>query len=163
MLIELRKQRGVGLIEVLVTLLVLSVGLLGLAALQNTALRFSHTAMLESQAQFLIRDLIDSMRVAGAVNAKEFEVNFTDSATAAPINCKTSNCSSAKALALWSLEQWRSNVSALLPRGEVEIRRTNATSNEYMVTIRYDDLRGETPADPGQPVTRREVSVVTRI
>jgi type IV pilus assembly protein PilV len=161
MYLNLRKQRGVGLIEVLVTMLVLAVGLLGLAALQNSALRFNHTAALESQAQFLIRDVIDGMRASG--NPQLFIIDFGESAPAAAVDCKTSNCSTANNLANWSLQQWVNSVSALLPHSEVQISRTNAATNEYSVTIRYDDLRGETSADPGQPLTRREVSVVTRI
>lgn len=56
------RQVGVGLIEVLVSLLVLSIGLLGLAALQAQSLRFTTDAYLRSQATVLASDIIDRIR-----------------------------------------------------------------------------------------------------
>ena len=50
------------LIEVLVALVVLSVGLLGLAALQQNAVRFNHDAYLRSQATVLAYDIADRIR-----------------------------------------------------------------------------------------------------
>jgi len=160
-MLNIRKQTGVGLIEVLITMLVLAVGLLGLAALQNSALRFSHTATLESQAQFLARDIIDSMRVVGDPDL--FLIGFGEPTPAASTDCKTTNCTSKAAVANWCLRQWVLNVTALLPNSQVEIRRLSAATQEYSITVRYDDLRGEIAADPDMTVARREVSVVTRI
>lgn len=161
MLVSLRKQSGVGLIEVLVTMLVLAVGLLGIAALQNSALRFSHTAAMESQAQFLIRDVVDSMRLTNA--PQQFLTSFGNAVPAAPTDCKTTNCSTANALAAWSLEQWINNVRALLPNGDAEIRLVNAAAKTYEISIRYDDLRGEAANAATQAEAMRTVSVVTRI
>ena len=57
-----RKQRGVGLIEVLITVLVLSLGLLGMAALQITSLRTNGLAYVNSQAALLGYDIYDRAR-----------------------------------------------------------------------------------------------------
>ena len=51
--IKRKSQRGTTLIETLVALVVLSVGLLGIAALQMTSLRNNRGAHLRSQAQVL--------------------------------------------------------------------------------------------------------------
>ena len=53
---------GVGLVEVLVTLIVLSIGLLGLAALQLTGLRSNSGAESRSTASMLASDIADRMR-----------------------------------------------------------------------------------------------------
>lgn len=58
-----RRQRGISLIEVLVAILVLGVGLLGVAGLQLTALRSSQSAELRSQASLLAYDIIERMRM----------------------------------------------------------------------------------------------------
>jgi type IV pilus assembly protein PilV len=50
------------MIEVLVALVVLSIGLLGVAALQLTSLRSNHSSAMRSQATFLAYDIIDRMR-----------------------------------------------------------------------------------------------------
>ena len=55
-------MEGFSLIEVLVALFVLSIGLLGLAALQTTGLRFSHQSYERTQATLQAYDIIDRMR-----------------------------------------------------------------------------------------------------
>lgn len=59
---KLRTQKGVGLIEVLVALLLLGVGVLGYAALYLRAMEASNEAMIRSQAIILVRGLTESMR-----------------------------------------------------------------------------------------------------
>ena len=55
-------QGGMTLIEVLVTLVLISVGLLGIAALQVTTLRGNQEAYVRSQASALAGDILDRMR-----------------------------------------------------------------------------------------------------
>ena len=55
--------RGASLVEILVAVLVLSVGLLGLASLQVRALRGSHSSVQRTQAVILAQYLLDLMRV----------------------------------------------------------------------------------------------------
>lgn len=57
-----RSQQGVTLIEVLVTVLVLSIGFLGLAALQLMALRSSQQALQQSMGTMYSYSILDSMR-----------------------------------------------------------------------------------------------------
>ncbi|TDQ39478.1 type IV pilus modification protein PilV [Thiopseudomonas denitrificans] len=59
----MNRQKGITLIEVLVTLLVTTVGLLGLAALQLNALQATADSGQRSQAVWLMQDLIERMRV----------------------------------------------------------------------------------------------------
>lgn len=58
-----RRSRGVSLIEVLIAMLVLAIGLLGLAALQAQGLKFNNDAYFRSQATILAQDIMDRMRV----------------------------------------------------------------------------------------------------
>jgi len=57
-----RRQRGVTLIEILITLLVLAIGLLGLAALQGVSLRAGQISMNRTQATNLAYEVIDHAR-----------------------------------------------------------------------------------------------------
>ena len=57
-----RAQAGVGLIEVLVSLLVLSIGMLGLAGLQMYSLRNNQGAMERSMAVVETHSIVDAMR-----------------------------------------------------------------------------------------------------
>lgn len=71
-----RREKGIGLIEVLVALLVLSFGLLGIAAMQATALRNNHSAAERSMAAILTHSIIDSMR-ANRSSALLGEYNYS--------------------------------------------------------------------------------------
>ncbi len=57
-----RRVRGLSLIEVLVTLVLLGVGLLGLAGLQLRGMQVNQGSAFRSQAAILAEDLIDRMR-----------------------------------------------------------------------------------------------------
>ena len=58
----LRLQRGVTLIEVLITLLVLAIGLLGLAALQGFSLQASSVSYYRTQATNVVYEVADFAR-----------------------------------------------------------------------------------------------------
>lgn len=55
-------QRGFTLLEVLVAVVILSVGLLGLAGLQAQSLRANQSALFLSQANLLAYDIVDQLR-----------------------------------------------------------------------------------------------------
>ena len=57
-----RHSAGMTLIEVLVTLVIISVGLLGVAALQLTTVRNNYDAYVRSQAAVMASDMLDRMR-----------------------------------------------------------------------------------------------------
>ncbi|WP_434679659.1 type IV pilus modification protein PilV [Pseudomonas sp. R1-18] len=56
------RQRGMTLIEVLVSVLILAIGLLGAAAIQLNALKYTDSATMSSQASFIAYDMMDRIR-----------------------------------------------------------------------------------------------------
>jgi type IV pilus assembly protein PilV len=58
----IRRQEGVALIEVLITLLVLAIGLLGVAALQGFSLQASQVSYYRTQATNIAYELADHAR-----------------------------------------------------------------------------------------------------
>lgn len=58
----MKPQRGMTLVEVLVSVVIISVGLLGIAALQITTLRSNQDAYVRSQASAIAADILDRMR-----------------------------------------------------------------------------------------------------
>jgi type IV pilus assembly protein PilV len=72
------KSKGFSLIEVLVAVLVLAIGLLGVAALQINATRANQSAELRSQASMLAYFILDAMRanreaaISGAYNTESY-------------------------------------------------------------------------------------------
>ncbi|MBD8096257.1 type IV pilus modification protein PilV [Pseudomonas fluorescens] len=64
----LRAQSGMTLIEVLVAVLVLALGLLGAAAIQLHALKYTDSARMTSQASFIAYDMLDRIRANAGVD-----------------------------------------------------------------------------------------------
>lgn len=134
------------MIEILVTVVVLSIGLLGLAGMQLTGLKYNHSAYLRSQATLLASDIIDRMR-ANRKMARQGNYDIAIDAEAGGTSCTaiTANCSPAD-LAAADLAEWKQQLQDLLPAGDGSISRTiNGSEIRFTVTIQWDDTRGELP------------------
>lgn len=141
------RQRGFSLIEVLVALLVLSIGLVGLSGLQTNGLRSNHSALLRTQAAMLIGDIIERMRTnATAARSGDYDVAWGTSVVAA--NC-TASCSNVQ-VAADDLEEWRFNVERL-PGGQSQVSVTVAGT--ATVDVRWTDTRDATNKQTMQVVT----------
>ncbi len=140
----LSQTRGFSMIEILVTVVVLSIGLLGLAGMQLTGLKYNHSAYLRSQATLLASDIIDRMR-ANREMARQGNYDIAIGTSASSITCTaaTANCSPAE-LAAADLAEWKQQLKDLLPAGDGAITRTvNGSETRFTVTIQWDDTRGE--------------------
>ena len=125
-----RRGRGFSLIEVMIALLITSVGLLGLAALQVSAMKYNHNAYLRSQATFLAKDMAERMR-ANRSAALGGDYNIAFGAAAA----------SSGSLADADLSAWVGNVGNALPGGQGAVAVNGRVAN---VSLRWEDARGET-------------------
>lgn len=89
------RKKGFTLLEVLISILVFSIGLIGLAALQILSLRLSGDSLLRTVATIQANDMIDRMRanvIATDLGVASPYNNPTGSATANP-NCLGKNSS----------------------------------------------------------------------
>jgi type IV pilus assembly protein PilV len=123
-------HRGFSLIEVLVALLVLSIGLLGLAALQTTSLQFNTGSYYRTQATFLAYDIIDRMR-ANSVGVIAGNYNVTTPTAAATAKADTTVCTTGcntTDLAKYDVGQWYKRMEAVLPGS------TSPTSNYALIS-----------------------------
>ena len=59
---SIKKLRGVGMVEVLITIVIMTIGLLGMAALQITAVRGNQDGVQRSHATWLVQDLAERIR-----------------------------------------------------------------------------------------------------
>ncbi len=146
---NINKQSGVTLIEVLISVLILSVGLLGLAAMQLHASRFNHSAYLRSQASFLAYDYYDRMRSnrAEAINETSYLLNL-NTTPATPSNCSTSACNESE-MAAFDKSQWKQAVTSLLPDSDAEVTTANLSltgTKLLTITIFWQDSRQENAA-----------------
>lgn len=107
-----RPARGFSLIEVLIALLVLAVGLLGLAFLQAAGLRFNNDSYMRSQATLLAYDLVDRMRanrkaaMAGAYCLTSLTPCETTAPPAAENCADILGCGTPAQLGHYDVSQW---------------------------------------------------------
>ena len=111
---------GFTLLEVLVTIVVISLGLLGLASLQLVSLNNNQTAYYRALATQQAYDMMDRMRA----NLAGVTAGTYDNLTAAnPTNpaCFTAGCSTANMTGT-DYFQWLTNSAAKLPGGSGSVR-----------------------------------------
>lgn len=139
-------ERGFSLVEVLVALLVLAVGMLGLAALQNMGLRLGHQSYERTQATLLIYEMIDRMRAnpAGVTNGDYSIPSLTNTAPTAATDCGSGACTPTQ-MAKYDMNQWISTITGAsgaqntpLTGGEGAIVKAAATSR-YDISIRWQE------------------------
>lgn len=82
---NLAKQAGASLIEVMIAVFISAVGLLGAAAMQLNALKYTDSALMTSQASFIAYDIIDRMR-ANAANLAGYSLANIASAPGSAVN-----------------------------------------------------------------------------
>ncbi|KAB7623155.1 type IV pilus modification protein PilV [Alkalilimnicola sp. S0819] len=121
-----KRQQGLSLIEVLVAVLVLSVGLLGLAGLQAASLKNNHSAYLRSQATILANDMADRMR---ANRAGFLSGAYDQPAAAQTATCLTTAGCSAANMAAHDAWEWQQAVAAQLPGGNAIVCRDSTLEN----------------------------------
>ena len=133
------KQKGFNLLEVLIALLVLSIGLLGLASLQANGLRNNNSAYMRSQANLLVNDILDRIRANRAgLTAGEYDDPFAGGIPTDP-GCISVSCTPAQ-LADYDVLLWQSQIANILPSGAGAISGNGADSI-FTITIRWDDSR----------------------
>ena len=137
--------RGFTLLEVLIALLVLSVGLLGLASLQTRGLAAGHNAYLRSQAVLLARDMAERIRANNnlvlSTESSESNAYSTEFAREpGTSDCVNADCNPAQ-LANFDVDQWLQSLATILPSGDGRIRKTGSS---YEIRVDWDaDRNGE--------------------
>ena len=125
MLRSRRAQRGMTLVEVLVTLVLTSVGLLGVAALQLTSLKSNQESYVRSQAAMLAADMLDRMRS----NQVGFIAGNYDMA-----NDATASTGTAGTVAAADIAAWQATINRLLPGSDADAAG-RVVRNDHIVTI----------------------------
>ncbi|GHD74848.1 type IV pilus modification protein PilV [Luteimonas padinae] len=125
-----RKQRGATMLEVLITVLILAIGLLGVAAMQMMALRNSQQSHQQSMATIFSYSILDSMR-ANVDAARNGDYNVTRLCTA-PVNTAT--------LAQKDQAYWLAALKAQLGSGACGA--INCQGGDCTASVSWTDSRG---------------------
>lgn len=127
-----RHQQGVSLIESMIALLVISIGLLGIAAMQITAMRMNTSALNHSQSVWIAYDMADRIRA----NYAQFD-NYSaiDTNNTYTQDCMTSSCNSAEMITA-DAAAWSALIQNL-PAGRGLV--SSPAANELLIRVMWDD------------------------
>lgn len=129
-------QKGVGLIEVLVAVLVLAIGLLGIAGLQSRALKNGQSAFERSQAVTLTYLMLDAMR-ANVQAARTAQYNMA----------RTCNVDAGGTLITSDQRLWMQSMKQTLGDRDTTCGEINCVGDRCTVRIFWDDSRGTEGSD----------------
>ena len=153
-----KPQSGATLIEALVSILLLSLGLLGIAGLQVNALAFQKSSWATHRIAEVTNDITERMNAnpVGAANGLYTYPSTYASAKAGTLpnnNCKTSGatCTAAQ-IANDDLSEWLAKAQVALPGGAVRLEGTSTAG--IIVTAMYAD-KDFVDATTGAPATFR--------
>jgi type IV pilus assembly protein PilV len=156
---NLNQQSGFTMIEVLISVLVISIGLLGMAGLQTTGIQQSHNSYLKTQASLLAYDMADRMRsnLKGVADGNYDAVDSVDSPVNALPACiaSASACSSTET-ATYDIYEWThanagGSIANLLPSGFGMVEQT---AGVFTITVLWDEARtGADGTDCGNDFT----------
>lgn len=141
-----KAQRGFSLFEVLVALVLLAIGMLGIARMLMIAHKSTSSSHIRQQAIQSAYNIIDRIHanrqeaINGGYNASNLVANGVPSAPSAPAsNCNTSICT-ASDLAAYDTWNWLTSDVSQLPNGCGSISTTASGINTLVtVTVQWDD------------------------
>ena len=148
----LASQTGVGLIEVLVAVLVLSIGFIGIAAMQARSLSTNNSAYARSMATVDSYSILDAMR-ADLASAVATNYNGTYTANSCP--------AAGTSLTSTQINQWCSQLGKDLgasanTTGNISCAAAAGTTTAYCtVTIQFDDSRAGLSGSTTQQVVTK--------
>lgn len=155
-----KNERGVGLIEVLVTLLILSTTLIALSALQTRSLQFNQGAYFRSQANMLAYDMLDRIRVNDSLPATNLSPKPVRENLAAYTMPKTEAKDATAAttpLSAVDKYQWLRSINASLPSGKGQI--TCGANRVCRITITWTELNSTSSEDENESIFTYEARI----
>jgi type IV pilus assembly protein PilV len=146
--------RGFSLLEVLIAVIVLSIGILGVAGLQVFSLRANQVSYVRSQAAILASDISDRMRANRVAAANN---NYALDPDAPPEVLEEDPCADVScdgpAMAARDLALWFERVTTMLPGGTARIFCSDAPclpASLHTISVMWDENRTDAD-DPSCP------------
>jgi len=128
-------QHGFSLVEVLIALAILSIGLLGLAALQTVSLKVGHDSYQRTQATMLAYDMVDRMRANPVGYAAAKYDNILANTNPGTSDCVSVTCTTDE-IADYDIRTWHTILAAILSLREGTISGSGATRT---ITISWSE------------------------
>lgn len=125
----MKNQKGFSLLEIMITLLIISFGLLGISGIIINSLKNNQSSYSRTQAGMLANDIIDRMRANRA----------TAEASPSPYKIAMTDTPSGSGVVPDDLTQWRAELAAALPSGTGSVNID--VNKKVTVIVQWDDSR----------------------
>ena len=161
-------QRGSSLIEALIALLVLALGVMGMALVQTQTLVESRATNQRAVAVMMAEDLGERMQVniAGRPGFDAYLTDWGPPAAVAPPSCLSQLCTGAQ-LAAFDLHQWKTTLGQLLLNGDARVFRSGTDTSQFGVLIGWSATQAKREALAATDAERQQyqsaVAVVTGV
>lgn len=135
--IHIGRNAGFGLLEVLITMVLVAGALLGTAGMQAYGVKVTQASQFRAQAVLLGASFVERLEAnnAGAV-AGSYVATLPSSSTAP--DCTARFCASGE-MAVYDLDQLQQNLATQLPAGTATITMTGAGLFVYTLTINWQE------------------------
>lgn len=138
------RQRGTSLIEALVALLVLALGVMGMAAVQTRTLATARTTNLRAVAIRAAEDLQERIQANSDLRHMPALVNpyvtTWGHPPAADTDCSTAPCA-AQQLAAFDLMQWKKDLARSLPTGDGIVFSSNTDTHQLGILVAWKEAK----------------------
>ena len=135
-----RRHRGFSLVEVLIALVIMSVGMLGIAGLYVQSMQAGRTSLFRHQAVTLAGDVADRIRANPTAGGAYTGGGADNACVDQGVNCN------APAMAAHDIFLWSQQAADSLPNGQVTITFDGAATPP-MYTIRVAWVEADQPLD----------------
>ena len=127
-------QRGFSLIEVLIALVIMSVGMLGIASLYVQSMQAGRTSLFRHNAVTLAGDVADRIRANPTAGSAYTEGGVDYGCIDGGVVCSTPQ------MAAQDVLQWSAQAEETLPNGDVSIQFNNAVVPPvYTIAVTWDE------------------------
>lgn len=164
----LNQHQGSSLIEVMVSLFVLAIGLLGALALQTQSIQYNQSSYGNMQAIYIANDIAERIR---ANPLQDYNLAQTNLDGAAAPACAACSIADIKAL---DLNKLKTALDTNLKGGEISIVRSNLDAgnapvaafnangpNRYIINVFFNDEKNKTARQAARGI--QTYSIVVRI
>lgn len=142
-----RRQHGSSMIEVLVTMVIIAIGLLGQAALTVQSSKASNAAFMRTQATLLASDIIERLRLNRQLAVEgEFSIGF-----AALGADPSDNVSAGTTIEKVELRDWKTNIEQALTSGDGKILVEGG--GNVTIEIRWCEIAKGNPCETEEQLT----------
>lgn len=147
------KNRGVGLIEVLISLLIITIGILGMAGVHSSSLQYNQSSYVQSQATFLATDMLDRIQANSSLakGGTSYQVGLDDLEfsqcieSSYPTNCEAGSCTPQE-MAAYDILQWKFQLACQIPGSKGAVTFVDSGDvRTYTIRLSFPDMGSRVP------------------